>query len=319
VRVLISGASGLIGGRLIRHFLESGGVQIRAASRIVRAWPNGVEGCVAATTEPASLHEACKGIDAVINLSSQPDRLCSVDPQNALRVNGGGSLALVSAAARNRVFRFVQVSTCKVYGDDPRGPVTEDTACKPQSHYAITHRLAEEYVTFIHPSSVVLRLANGFGAPVEASASCWDLLVNQMCRQAAVDRRIVLRSSGVAWRNFVPMDDIVKALHAAATDLPAGTYNLGSSHSMELRRLAARIAEVCSDTLGSAPAIEAEATGDPEWRVPLDYRVDKLAGAGFTSTAPLEAELKRLLLMASRSLGCGQGANERVTLKHASQ
>jgi UDP-glucose 4-epimerase len=253
---------------------------------------------VAVTTEPVSLGEACKNVDVVINLSSKAERLCLTDPQDALRVNGGGTLALVSEAASARVSRFVQVSTCKVYGDDPSGPVTEDTPCKPQSHYAITHRLAEDYVTVLHPKSVVLRLANGFGAPVDAAVDCWDIAVNQICRQAAVNRRIVLRSSGSKWRNFVPMDDIVRALRTAAIDLPIGTYNLGSSYSMELRGLASRVADVCADTLGFCPLIEAGATAGPERCLPLDYRVDKLAGVGFTPTAALDVELKKLLLMA---------------------
>jgi UDP-glucose 4-epimerase len=301
--VLIAGASGLIGGRLIRHLLESGGVQIRAASRVLRAWPKGVDGCVVATTEPASLLEACRNVDAVINLSSKTERLCSIDPQDALRVNGGGTLALVAAANAAHVSRFVQVSTCKVYGNSPSGRVTEDTPCKPQSHYAITHRLAEDYVNVLHPTGVVFRLANGFGAPADATVDCWNISVNEICRQAAVERRIVLRSSGSTWRNFVPMDDIVGALHTAATELPMGTYNLGSSHAMELRSLATRVAEVCADSLGFKPAIEVGATDGPERCLPLDYRVDKLAGVGFTSTASLDGELKTLLVMARSAFG----------------
>jgi hypothetical protein len=72
---------------------------------------------------------------------------------------------------------------------------------------------------------------------------------------------------------------------------------------MELRSLAARVAEVCADSLGFSPAIEGGSTDGPERCLPLDYRVDKLARAGFTSTASLDSELKTLLVMARSAFG----------------
>ncbi len=302
-RVLITGASGLVGGRLIRHLLESGDVHVRAASRIVRAWPDRVEGCVADMARPSTLHEACVQMDAVVNLSSMAERFCSIDPQAALRVNGGGTLALAAAAASVGVPRFVQVSTYKVYGNNPGGLVTEDTPCKPQSHYAITHRVAEDYATSQHANSVVFRLANGFGAPVEAVANCWDIIVNELCRQIAVDGRITIRSSGQAWRNFVPMHDVVRALRSAATDLPAGTYNLGSKESMQLRGLAERVAEACRETLGFSPPVVVGPAVDGEKPVPLDFRSEKLARAGFMSVASFDEEVSKTLLTAREAFG----------------
>ncbi len=303
MRVLITGASGLVGGRLIRRLLESPDVQIRAASRIVRAWPDGVEGCVADIAQPATLHNACGQMDAVVNLSLMAERFCRIDPQAALRVNGGGTLALASAAASAGVSRFVQVSTYKVYGDNPSGLVTEETPCRPQSHYAITHRVAEDYATSQHPNSVVFRLANGFGAPVDAAADCWDIIVNEMCRQAAVDRRISIRSAGRGWRNFVPMNDVVRALRSGTIDLPAGTYNLGSPQSMTLRGVAERVAHVCGDTLGFFPSVSAAAAVDGEQPVPLDYRIEKLAASGFKSSASIDEEVGRTLLTSQAIFG----------------
>jgi UDP-glucose 4-epimerase len=303
MRVLITGASGFVGGRLIAYLRESGDLQLRAASRIVRTWPEGVEGCVIDIARPATLRDACREMDAVINLSSMAERFCSIDPQIALRVNAGGTLALVLAAASAGVSRFVQVSTSKVYGNNPGGLLTEETPCKPQSPYAVTHRAAEDYVTSQHPKGVVFRLANGFGAPIDAGVNCWNLIVNEMCRQAAVERRITIRSSGQAWRNFVPMHDVVRALQAAATGLPHGTYNLGSSQSMQLRSVAERVAQVCREMLGFSPSVNTTAAVEGEQTVPLDYRIEKLARAGFKPTASFDEEVGRTLLAAQGAFG----------------
>ena len=305
MRFLITGASGLIGGRLIRFLLEQGGVEIRAASRTARVWPEDVEGCVADIGRPESLPGACRDVDVVINLSSVSDRLCSLDPAEALRVNAAGALALASAARNAGVARLVQVSTYKVYGNSPSGLVNEDTLCRPRSHYAITHRAAEDYAQFQHPNCVVFRLANGFGAPVGPCPSCWDLVANEFCRDAVVRRQIVVRSSGLAWRNFVPMPDIVRALHVGAVRIPAGTYNLGASESMTLRDLAARVARVSGSTLGIRPELTFGPVEEGEQHTPLDYRVDKLAAVGFTPSASFDGELRETLVAAREAFGAG--------------
>ncbi|MCX6545099.1 MAG: SDR family oxidoreductase [Acidobacteria bacterium] len=299
MRLLVTGASGLIGGRLIRFLLERGGVTIRAASRIARAWPAGVEGCVADIGRPASLADACRGVDAVINLSSMSERACCLDPAEALRVNAGGTLALASAAAGAGVTRFVQLSTYKVYGDNPSGCVTEETPPKPRSHYAITHRTAEDYAQSQHPNCVVFRLANGFGAPAGPSADGWQIIANELCKETVVRRQITIRSSGLAWRNFVPMPDIVGALHASITSLAPGTYNLGASSSMTLRDLAARVARVSANALGIRPALTFGPVDPGGAPAPLDYRTDKLLDAGYGLIASFDDELLATLLAAS--------------------
>ncbi|MBA3656401.1 MAG: NAD-dependent epimerase/dehydratase family protein, partial [Gemmatimonadaceae bacterium] len=66
--VLVTGASGLIGGRLIEHLTARDDVAIRAASRVARNWPKTVDGRLVDYSLAATLSEACQGVDAVVNL-----------------------------------------------------------------------------------------------------------------------------------------------------------------------------------------------------------------------------------------------------------
>ena len=289
--MLIAGASGLVGRRLIPHLVESGKWQIRASSRTKRVWPAGVEGRVTDIDRPDTLVEACRDMDVVINLASMGERLCAIDPEGALRVNAGGTLRLASAASTAKVSRFIQVSTSKVYGNNPGGVVTEDTVCKPQSHYAVTHHAAEAYAALQHPNCVVFRLSNAFGAPVDASASAWSVIVNEMCRQAAQDGKITIRSSGRSWRNFVPMEDVLGALQHAMGKLAPGTYNLGSRQSLTLLAVAELVARVCQETLSFAPAILTGSDDRDVQHIPLDYRIDRLMASGFVPNASFEHEV----------------------------
>jgi UDP-glucose 4-epimerase len=296
MRVLVTGASGLVGGRLLVA-LAGDGILLRAASRAPRTWPAGVEGVVIDLDAPSSLAAACDGVDAVVNLAAMPEAACAADPRGALRANTGGTQALVAAAVRAGVARFVQLSTAKVYGNNPEGTVTEQTTPRPASHYAITHRASEDYAT-LHPAAVVLRLANGFGAPAAGSGRGWDLIANDFCRQAATSRRIAIRSDGTAWRNFVPLNDVVAALGAAIWGLPAGTYNLGSACSMTLRAMAERVARACEEALGFRPEVS---VGDPGPEGPgmvLDLRSDRLRDAGVRLGADIDEEIVRTLIAA---------------------
>lgn len=204
-------------------------------------------------------------------------------------------LTLASVATAAGVRRLVHLSTFKVYGNAPTGVVTEETLTRPTSHYAITHRVAEDYAASQHGNAVILRLANGFGAPVQPLAGAWVPMVNRMCHEAGVSRTITIRSSGLGWRDFVPMDDIVRALCAALGDLPAGTYNLGAGQSQTLRAMADRVAQACVSALGFRPEVVVGADDAGVQHAPLDFRVAKLANAGVTPFASLDEEIRRTL------------------------
>jgi UDP-glucose 4-epimerase len=261
-----------------------------------------VEGCVADLADRQTLLEACDAVDAIVNLAAMNEAACAGDPDAAHRANADGALAWASVAASVGVRRFVQLSTAKVYGVALDGVVTEETPCRPLSPYAITHRLAEQHVARHHPNAVILRLANAFGPPIAPTVACWSIVVNDFCRQAAVDRRVVVRSSGLSWRNIVPMTDVVRALEYAAAGLPSGTYNLGSHRALPLRDIADLVARTCIDTLGFRPPIVCEPAAKEECHVPLDYRIDRLVAAGFAPQAAFENEICDTLKMAQSAV-----------------
>lgn len=292
----------MIGGRLIERLLEDRSIRVRATSRRARIWPDGVEGCVVDLNDASTIDKACDRADVVVNLASMSERACAADPLAAVNANVGGALAWSSAAVEAHVARFVQVSTFKVYGNAPSGRINEASPTVPRSDYAITHRAAEDYARR-HPSAVVFRLANGFGAPATADAECWDIILNQFCLQAVGSRHITLRSSGRAWRNFVPMDDVIGALACASRDFPSGTYNLGARDSMTVWDGATLVAQVCRDTLGYEPTIErgTDAPGAPE-PGRLEFDTTALERAGYRAKGDRTAEIRRTLLAARAQL-----------------
>lgn len=297
MKVLITGASGLIGGRLLAAIAHDDTMSVRAASRVSRRWPAGVDGVVVRSDAAETLAAACDGMDVVVNLAAMPEAACAIDPAGALCANTGGTLALVRAAIAADVTRFVQLSTSKVYGNNPAGVITEEIITHPTSHYAVTHRAAEDYAA-LHSDTVVLRLANGFGAPADLITPCWGIMANEFARQLVTTRRIIIRSDGLAWRNFIPLDDVIVALRAAVTRLPAGIYNLGADASMTIRAMAERVAAVGEHVLGFRAEVIVGASVLRDPLEPLDYRTDRLRSHGVSLAASIDQEIGMMLLAA---------------------
>jgi UDP-glucose 4-epimerase len=238
----------------------------------------------------------------VVHLASINENVCAADPLRALNVNGTGTLRTLLAAIKAGAGRFIYLSTAHVYGSPLTGTISEATLPRPVHPYAISHRVAEDFVLAARArgdiEGIVLRLSNGFGAPERAEVDRWTLLVNDLCRQAATTKRMVMRSAGDDSRDFITLEDTARAVaHFLALDQTAlgdGLFNVGSGHSMQVRAVVDLIAQRCDAMLGFRPEIVRPAphVAAPP---PLDYRIDKLRASGFAPTADMRSEIDATL------------------------
>jgi UDP-glucose 4-epimerase len=144
-----------------------------------------------------------------------------------------------------------------------------------------------------------LRNANGFGAPMSADAKIWQIIANDLCRQAVEKKQLTLKSHGQQYRNFIPFTDVCSAIKhcvfMSSDNIGNTTFNLGSDHTMKVLDLARLIASRCSTTLGYTPEIQT-LTNPPE-RLPAKFNYDssKLRLTGLSLNTPLENEIDGLL------------------------
>jgi UDP-glucose 4-epimerase len=315
-RVLITGGLGYVGGRVARHLARAGRCELHLASRRPVDAPAWLErGRIVAldVTDELSLAAACEGVNQIVHFAAINEIDSAADPEQALVVNGLGTLKVLRAAIRAGVERFVYFSTAHVYGSPLAGRLDESTLARPQHPYAITHRVAEDFVLAARDkgeiAGVVLRLSNGFGAPERADVNRWTLLVNDLCRQAVVDRKLVLKSSGVQLRDFITLEDVGRAvehvLELDAADLDDGLFNLGGGAAMSILEVAKRIAARCEVVLGFTPELQHPERKDGEVTLPLDFRIDKLARTGFALTSDIDGEIDATLRLCRQAFGDG--------------
>lgn len=255
----------------------------------------------------SSFEAALNGVDAVVHLAAVNEVESLSDPARALRVNTAGTADLLGACIARGIERFIYFSTAHVYGAPLAGHITEATHPRPVHPYAATHWAAEEGVLAAQAKSrltgMVFRLSNGFGVPTHKDVDRWMLLVNDLCRQAVVDRKLVLRSSGLQQRDFITLHDVGRAA-AHGLGLPRslsadGLFNIGGECSLSVWAMAQRVRQCCGETLGFEPELIRPEPAAGETAVALNYDIGKFKGTGFLLEGDMDQEIRRTLEMCS--------------------
>lgn len=138
--VLISGATGLVGARLLPRLVEAG-VNCRVLMRGGKQAPAGASAVVADLLDPDSLMQAVKGVSAIIHLAAV---FRTSDTGLIWKSNLEGTRNLIAAAkACAPEARFIMASTSNVYDADSPRPGREDDAVNPQQAYPASKLAAE--------------------------------------------------------------------------------------------------------------------------------------------------------------------------------
>ena len=301
--VLITGGLGYLGGRVSKILSKNSAFEvilgdlrqtIESVSRI------GNEKIIPIDlASDDDLKKACTNVHSIIHLAAMNEIQCAANPKQAMIVNSVGTLRLVKTAVEQGVTRFIYFSTAHVYGSPLVGKITEKTPTRPVHPYAISKRAGEDFVLSAKDKKelegIVLRLSNGFGAPATANINRWTLICNDLCRQAVMQRKLVLNSSGLQKRDFVTLHDIGRAIEhlllMPSDEMNDGLFNLGGELPLRILDLVEMVADQCEEVLGFRPDILRAKSCGCEMLEPLDYRIDKIKQTGFQLTACIDKEI----------------------------
>ena len=259
-RILVTGATGAIGPRVVASLVEAGyRIRTLALDPPPRGlWPEDVEEQLGDITDHSVVHTAMRGIDAVIHMAAL---LHVVNPPPSLqaeyeRINVGGTATVVEAARKAGVRRVVFFSTIAVYGDSAGGILTEDSPARPDSFYAQTKLAAERIVLAAKRADsrllgTVLRLGAVYGGRIKGNYR--RLLI------ALARGRFVPIGPGTNRRTLVYDKDVGQAAVLAAVhpDAAGRIFNVtdGQIHTMNT------VIGILCDALGRRP---------PRWSLPVN-------------------------------------------------
>ena len=306
MRMLVTGGFGYLGSHICNHFLNKGH-QVKILSRTAHPelseWSQQFEAIIGDVSEYSSIEDCCQDIYVVIHTAALNEVDCRLKHRKALLVNGLGTRNLLEDAYKNHVKKFIYFSTFHVYGLPKTDIITEETLPDPVNSYSITHYLAERYCHQFEVEkkvkSYILRISNGYGAPLFKSIRRWTLVVNDLCSTAFSQKRIVLKSRGTQERDFVAIRDIlqgVKIFVEKDIEGQAGNiYNLGGENNVSIISLANIVAEAYRERYNESIAVEIpEDAAEPDIKVSFKFSINKIKKLGYQPTSVMKEEIHNI-------------------------
>jgi UDP-glucose 4-epimerase len=176
--------------------------------------------------------------EVVFHLAAQADVGTSVQrPAFDAEVNVLGTVNVLEAARATGAAVVFSSTGGAIYGDVD-APAAEDAPLRPVSPYGMAKLSAEAYVEGwrrVHGlRSVVLRFANVYG-PRQSAALEGGVIAIFLERLEAGEETLVF-GDGEQTRDFVHVDDVVRALLAAAGH-DEGVFNVGTGVETSVNRL----------------------------------------------------------------------------------
>jgi nucleoside-diphosphate-sugar epimerase len=249
MRHLVTGATGLVGSRVVERLLARGDavralvLEPEAVDALRR---RGVDVRTGDLSGPTDLPAAADGVDTVIHCAGVVE--ASARREDLWAVNVAGTERLLAAAAQAGRPRFVYVSSVGVYGHAPP-PVAEDAPKQPVGAYAQSKWAAEQALWRWHAEkglpAVVLRPCPIYGPG--------DRRITRALSRLGRLRVAALPHAGRRLVPLVYVSDVADAIVAAATRPAADghAYNVTDGEAHTYRDVLLAYGEV----MGRRPAI----------------------------------------------------------------
>ena len=251
MKVLVAGATGVIGRRLVPMLVADGHAvtaMVRSPARADAARALGADVTVADALDAAAVRAAVAGVspEVVIHqLTALPKR---IDPRKIERdfvlndrLRSEGTRHLVAAAREAGVRRVVAQSIAFAYAPTTPGSLhTEDEPLfldSPKDFRRSAHALHDLETAVLGAGGVVLRYGYFYGP---GSSISRDGSMGEDLRRR---RMPVVGSGGGVW-SFIHVDDAARAtLAAIREDVPSGAYNVVDDDPAPVREWLPALAE----------------------------------------------------------------------------
>lgn len=305
-RVLITGASGLIGTGIVAALrsLRIGGVDLQVTAHGFSApsahflhWQE--EGHLHLLQSNLADPEAWRVLpesDIVIHAAGygQPGKFMEA-PLNALMLNTGATAALLKKTAPGGSFLFF--SSTEVYQGLDRPLLSEKdigttAPDHPRSSYIEGKRCGEAFChaarsAGIHAAAV--RLAHTYGPGTRAQDR---RVINMFIEKALEEGVIAMQDEGLAVRSWGYLTDIVETCLNILIRGKEAVYNIGGRSKLTIRELAEQIGAICGVEVTLPPSSHSVAGAPKHVEVDLTRAETEF---GKTSYVPLKEGLRRTI------------------------
>ncbi len=259
--VLVTGCAGFIGSHLVDTLLDKGmpvigidSFRTGRRSNLTHALANPnftlleLDIC-----DPVFIQQVKENVHTIFHLAAVSSVKMSLeDPLLVHRNNVDGTLGMLELARARDARRIVFSSSAAVYGNPSKLPVDEKTPLDPLSPYAASKIAAEEYLKAFGNSygiePVILRYFNVYGERQVYSE--YGGVLSIFIHQALNNESITVEGDGKQTRNFIHVDDVVRATCLAADVAKAAreTINVSGLESTSVLEVARLVMSIVGST-----------------------------------------------------------------------
>lgn len=273
-RVFVTGATGLVGGWLVRQLLDAEADVVCLVrdsvprSQLVKSELHNRVTVVHGDLCDQELLERSLGeyeIATVIHLAAQSIvGIANRNPAFTFETNIAGTWKLLEACRRTPTIRQIVVaSSDKAYGEAANLPYSEDTPLQGRHPYDCSKScgdlIAQTYAVTYKLPVVITRCGNFYGG----GDLNWNRIIPGTIRSILRGQRPIIRSDGTFIRDYFYVEDGAAAYMYLAEqlalhpELAGEAYNLSTETPLSVREIVDRIRRVMNSTL--EPVILGEA------------------------------------------------------------
>ncbi|MBI4166752.1 MAG: dTDP-glucose 4,6-dehydratase [Acidobacteria bacterium] len=240
MKILVTGGAGFIGSNFIRHILRTY-PRYAVLNLDKLTYAGNLENLADLESNPnyqfikgdvcvsADIESALRGVDAIVHFAAEShvDRSIA-DARAFVETNVQGTYNLMDSARRNRVGRFLYVSTDEVYGSlAPGDRADEGFPLAPNSPYAASKAASDLLArSFWHTYAfpvIITRASNNYG-PYQFP----EKLIPLMITLALEGSKLPVYGDGLNERDWIFVEDHCRALSIVLHDGRGGEiYNIG--------------------------------------------------------------------------------------------
>ncbi len=268
MNILVTGGAGFIGSHIVDAYISAG--------HTVTIIDNLSTGKMTNLNSKARFHQLDirefsvdqvfndSAFDVVNHLAAQMDvRKSVLDPIFDSSINILGTLNLLENCKRCSVKKFIFSSTGgAIYGEQDYFPADEQHPQRPLSPYGISKLAVERYLFYYDQvwglRSTILRYANVYGPRQNPHGEAGVVAI--FGKKMLAGEEVTINGDGEQTRDYVFVDDVVKANLLALDQMTSDTFNIGTGVETTVNQIFTTIESILETRCNShhVPAKEGE-------------------------------------------------------------
>ena len=287
MRVLVTGASGFLGGTIGRLLSQKGYAVIGIGRKLVKETDFAFyhRGDILDDDFLASVARMESSVDVIIHAAA----CISFDPcmeEQVMRVNIIGTKKIMRLAALLRAKQIIFLSSIPVIGKPKYHPITEVHPLHPDTVYHVSKLSAEYLLQAGDIPTIILRVPSPVGIGMNPNT-----ILSVFVSQCLEGKDLIIYGTGSRIQSYLAAEDIARATELALCRGGMDLYHLAGEQMSNLE-----LAKLCQKVIGSAGRIVVGSKPDSHDEEIWDVSGEKAArDLGFMPRISLEYSIHQLL------------------------